>query len=801
MAFTVEQKSQLAKLMATENLRVEHQKISTAKFDTKNRVLYLPIWQNMTGTLYDLLCGHEVGHALYTPPEGWHDVVSDKSKGRNYKSFLNVVEDARIEKKVKRKYPGLKPSFQTAYSELMKRNFFGINDRNINDMPFIDRLNLYSKSQWSATWIQFTNEETFMVDKVQNAETWADVLRITEEIYEYSKDEQFEMATQMNDFEFAEDEYGDGDYDIEEGDGGDLEESDGGEETKNDDAENTKESDKADKKQEKKTQANSSKKDDEAENDESDEDDSDGEANRFKDSQESDFDQYDPECVTDDSFREKESLLLDEKCKPYVYVNLPKPILKNIITPAKRVQEQLTNFYKYGVPTSAYVSDRKLPLSEATKWVNEFKQKNERYVGLLAKEFEMRKAAKAFSKSKLSDTGDIDIGKLAGYKFDDNIFRKVMLTPKGKNHGLVLLLDKSGSMSKNMAGSIEQILVLTMFCRKVNIPFVVYGFGDSAEAHIEDLGIKHNEEERLRYTSEKHVSFEEKDGNIYFGTVRLREYLNSSMSNVEYTQSMRNMIILKKSYEYEDKLNIQRPESEHLSNTPLTQAIYACGYIMKDFRKRFNLDLCSLIIIHDGDADNTSSQCVMRERTISTGEIRKWTGSERLYTGGTNVVVRDYSNKFETTLSSDYNVYDSMNAAVLTWFKQTTGAKVFGFFLMGTDRYHKNTLINRYVSPEGQTLSDLRKDLVTKTGAWIGNDLEVQLVKKFKSEKFIVSYPHGFNSFFFVLGGNDLKTEEEEIEIDGKVTSSKLKTAFMKFNKKKALNRVLVSKFIQGIAA
>ena len=95
----------------------------------------------------------------------------------------------------------------------------------------------------------------------------------------------------------------------------------------------------------------------------------------------------------------------------------------------------------------------------------------------------------------------------------------------------------------------------------------------------------------------------------------------------------------------------------------------------------------------------------------------------------------------------------------------------------------------------------MRKDLVTKTGTWIGNELEVQLVKKFKSEKFVVSYPHGFNSFFFVLGGNDLKTEEEEIEIDGKVTSGKLKTAFMKFNKKKALNRVLVSKFIQGIAA
>ena len=82
MLFTAEQKSQLAKLMATENLTVEHQKIQTARFDPQNRILYLPIWQNMTGALYDLLCGHEVGHALYTPASGWHDAVVDESKGK-----------------------------------------------------------------------------------------------------------------------------------------------------------------------------------------------------------------------------------------------------------------------------------------------------------------------------------------------------------------------------------------------------------------------------------------------------------------------------------------------------------------------------------------------------------------------------------------------------------------------------------------------------------------------------------------------------------------------------------------------
>ena len=98
------QKSVLAKLLAQENITVEHRKISTAYFDPKNRILGLPIWKDMSPDVYDLLVGHEVGHAWETPPEGWHSAIEEKGKG--FKSFLNVVEDARIEKLIKNRYPG-----------------------------------------------------------------------------------------------------------------------------------------------------------------------------------------------------------------------------------------------------------------------------------------------------------------------------------------------------------------------------------------------------------------------------------------------------------------------------------------------------------------------------------------------------------------------------------------------------------------------------------------------------------------------------------------------------------------------
>ena len=181
------QKSGLAKLMATENLTVQHAKVPTASFDPKNRVLTCPIWEQMSGDLYDLLIGHEVGHALDTPADGWHGAVHDR--GRNYKGFLNVVEDARIEKRQKRRYPGLRKSFVNGFNELMGKDFFGLRGRNVNTLPFIDRLNIHTKSSYSLP-VEFNAKEQDFVDRVQACESFEEALKLTDEIWDYSKEEQ-----------------------------------------------------------------------------------------------------------------------------------------------------------------------------------------------------------------------------------------------------------------------------------------------------------------------------------------------------------------------------------------------------------------------------------------------------------------------------------------------------------------------------------------------------------------------------------------------------------------------------------
>ena len=796
-AFTVEQKSQLAKLMATENLTVQHQKIRTARFDPKNRVLYLPIWQNMSGDLYDLLCGHEVGHALYTPAEGWHDAVTDKTKNKNFKSFLNVVEDARIEKKVKRKYPGLKSSFQKAYAELNNRDFFGIKGQNVNEMAFINRLNLFTKSQYTATWIKFTPEEQKFVDQVEKLETWEDVVKITGAIFDYSKDEQYEMKQQeyemlaQGGFDYDSDEYEDDGYDYgdEYDDESESESAETESKSNNGGDESTDDNDGDGVGEETNKQSKSKSENDGSSNGSGESgNDSGSKLNHFKDSEISSKDQFSPKCETDESFRANEDQLLDEKCKEYVYMNIPKPILQNIITPAKRVQQLLTEHFEEEI--KGYVGEEKVK-----KWVSDFKNKNERYVGLLAKEFEMRKAAKAFSKSKLSDTGDIDINKLASYKFDDNIFRKVMMVPKGKNHGLVLLLDRSGSMSNNMAGSIEQILVLAMFCRKVNIPFIVYGFGDNMDGRIIDTGA-----DRYNYSSSDTPCFEKNIGDIDFDTVYLREYINSKMSNAEFTKALRNMVMLKKSYETRGRYwngEISRPNVEELSNTPMTQAIVAVAEVMKQFKKVNNLDMTSLVIVHDGDADRTNRYIIENEETDNqTGNKvmrKRRTGFDSRYV---NAMIVDRKNKYEKKVDDEYS---GMNQTILDWFRQTTGSKVFGFFLVpGNGGYIKNAIYNNFTFADGKTFADIRNQTRGDV-SWY--ETQKNLIKTFRSEKFLISNRKGFNQFYLVVGGEDLKTENEEIEIDGKFTANKLKNAFIKMNKKKQVNRILVSKFIQGIAA
>jgi hypothetical protein len=350
-------------------------------------------------------------------------------------------------------------------------------------------------------------------------------------------------------------------------------------------------------------------------------------------------------------------------------------------------------------------------------------------------------------------------------------------------------------MSDNMAGSIEQILVLSMFCRKVNIPFRVFGFTDDMGTFKMDRNIDY-------MTDKDYFSFSKKAGQLNFSNVQLREYLNSKMSNVEFTKSLRNMILLKQGYSYGRGFSVVgRPTSESLSNTPLIQAVIAVGSILNEFRTTNNIDLTSLIIVHDGDADSTNYRTVETEMETHEG-TKTWMSNEVFDSRYSNVILRDSKNKFEYQLKSSakqnyqYATNEQLLLGVLEWIRVVGKTKVFGFFILPSRPSHAKAAIrNRFFFENGLSIQNMRNE--PNTPAW---DIEKALIKKFKEEKFLISNTKGYNSFYLISGGSNLQTEEEELEIDGKVTSGKLKNAFMKMTKKKQVNRVLVSKFIQQMA-
>lgn len=428
----IESKSLLAKLMATENLIVEQRSVQTASFDVVNRILTIPILdKNISSQLYDLFTGHEVGHALYTPMDG---MLKAKELKINMQ-VANVVEDSRIERKIKYKYPGLKVSFTKAYQELMDKDFFGVKDTNINKMNFIDRINLHCKGG-AALRVEFNDVERKLLEDVETTETYDDVIDVSRRIVEYmilkmQEDEEKRVKAKAESGSDGDDDYDD--YDETESDDFDETTDDDFDESGEEDYGNNIESDKKSKSTSKNNSLDDTKQDLESK----------------------------IRSFTDESFKKNENQLFASKPGQFVYLDLPEIDHKQTFG-----YKDLWNLYKsegHGTDTRSYLKLR----NESNK-----------VVSYLVKEFEMRKNADQLKRATTAKTGDLDMKKLFSYGFSEDIFKKISVVPGGKSHGLVLFLDWSGSMVEHMANTMKQLINLVLFCKKVNIPYEVYAFSD-----------------------------------------------------------------------------------------------------------------------------------------------------------------------------------------------------------------------------------------------------------------------------------------------------------------------------------
>ena len=577
----VESKSNLAKLLAQEGIEVVHDpSMSTAAFDPKKRILYLPVLKEMTGDVYDLFVLHEVGHALYTPEDGFHSTPEDK--GARYKGFLNVVEDARIEKKVKRKYPGGRANMIRGYRKLLDDDFFGVKHFDANKLSMIDRFNLYFKCGLALD-IKFKENEQEFIDRGAKLESWDDVVDLVEDLWAYAEDE--EATTDLQEMLYSDDgEYADADDD-------DIDPE---------------------------LPENPGVCDQQGETEESDEDaPEDAEEGEVGEGEEDENEQHGheggswinedhsitQESLTDKAFRQREVELVNTSVLgKFHYVNVPdhdpdlfvcdyKTVIDRMIKDAQQIVDSrmARGYYGWGSNMTSFDS------------LEEFITINKPIVSYMVKEFEMRKSAKMSKRAKISQTGILNTSSLYKYKIDDKIFKQVLHVPEGKNHGLIFYIDFSGSMTGIIGDVIAQTMLMAMFCRQVKIPFRVYGFTNGSEHKLGDLlKDKWNKPgERFGRTAMRKsgeiLTYQENDMS-FDSSVCLYELFSDRQSSSDFQTVARAMI------EY-PKYGVSVIP---MGGTPLDDAIMNGINLGNKFRKTYNLDILNTIFMTDGDSHSGS---------------------------------------------------------------------------------------------------------------------------------------------------------------------------------------------------
>ena len=432
-----EVKGTLAKLLATENLIVEHRVVETASFDVDRRVLVLPIW-DVAERVYNMLVGHEVGHALYTPNADWKDMPVPKS-------YINITEDARIEKLMKRKFPGLAKDFFEGYKRLNEDDFFSVADMDLGSLNLIDRVNLFYKIG-SYHMIPFNDAETVLRDAVGDTETFEEAMSAAEAIYEYSrqKKEEEKLEAPAGDLDTE-------DFNID---------GSSGPSTGDTDSKEGKESDQ---------QTKGQSEDDTEEGEGRDGD----EVTKQGGTEAGDLESITDEALSD-NLRDKAQM--DEQSRPK-YLEIKNVDTGHHIVSPHKIHELNNEYWGHPQYTDPnYEFHRELDWTDVDAEYRKFKRECSREVNYLAKEFEMKKAATSYSREAVARTGVLDTSKLHTYKFSEDLFKKVTVRPDGKNHGMIFLLDWSGSMAEIIHDTYKQLLSLCLFCRKAGIPFEVYAF-------------------------------------------------------------------------------------------------------------------------------------------------------------------------------------------------------------------------------------------------------------------------------------------------------------------------------------
>ena len=765
---TFKDKSTLVKLLAEEDLQVTYKTVPTAHFDVKAREVVLPIWKDKSEAVMDMMSLHEVGHALWTPM----DLIKKGQKKEVKHSFLNVLEDVRIEKMIQEKYLGSVKVFKKAYTELLDKDFFNIKDKDLSKLNLIDRINMHYKNVPN---VPFDDNELEWVEKANQTKTPDDVLNLAVELQEWmynqqkdtESDEMFKMDIQM-------------------GDESEDESEDEKEENKSSNIESQDTDDTEESEDESSGSSNTKSTEDNTDDKEESEDKGFAKSNEGQEL----FDGI--ESVTDANYMMKQEMASDKDAVSHVTLNIPKINLDKAIIDYKDINKELTTFYKEKCKGSK-------SNTQFMQWIVEdikrFEKEQKPVISYMVKEFEMRKAADLYKRSTVSKTGSLNMDKLHSYSYNEDIFLKMNVEPGATNHGLVMFVDWSGSMADNFHNTLKQTLNLVWFCKRVNIPFEVYGFTNQ---------YSHGE------TSTRNVKAQTpKQNDLVVDECTLLNLLSSRANKNEFQESLVNFWAI--SNYWCDRMNygginvgedkyiypIYIPSNYNLGSTPLNHSIVYAMDLLPKFKKDYGLQKVHTVFLTDGASNSISS-------SYQWGKMDRFEElSDQSYDGeflpgyfdrGTNdITIIDPVNnkKYEMKLNGERYQrgfsYDSQTNVLVEFLKaRVPGMNVVNFFIAGRNR--KGTVSRNEI------------EYIFRLG-WNEYE-EIKKIQKFiRKHNYAVCTTSAWDEMYVLPGGQKLDVSNDDMsEVKPGAKKTELKKAFGKMSSGKKNSRPVLNKFVGMIA-
>ena len=758
-------KSTLVKLLAEEDLQVTYKKVPTAHFDVNAREIVLPIWKDKSESVMDMMSLHEVGHALWTPL----DLIEKGQKQKVKHSFLNVLEDVRIEKMIQEKYLGSKKIFKKAYDELLEKDFFGINEKDLSKLNLIDKINMHYKHVPN---IPFEDNELEWVEKANQTKTADDVLNLAVELQEWMYSQEKDKTDEMFDIDLPFNESENDDIENQDEKNSSNMESDDTEETEDEseDGDST-------------SGSGSDRNDNQKENESS--------LNKLKDGGE-DFDGI--ESVTDSNYTKNQyQAASDEDIKETEILNIPKININEAIVDYKEINKDLTDFYK---EKSQGSESNKKYMEWVVKTLKKFENEQKPVISYMVKEFEMRKAADLYKRASISKTGSLNMDKLHSYSYNEDIFLKMTNLPGATNHGLVMFVDWSGSMSDNFHNTLKQTMNLIWFCKRVNIPFEVYAFSNQYGKKSET-------------TNRNLFSQTPKQNDIVVNDCTLLNMVSSRANKNEFNESMINLWAISNYYSERGNYGGIRYDEDYiypiyiptdfmLGGTPLNNAIVYAMDILPKYKKDNGIQKLHTVFLTDGASHNLTGKYEWGTAWSSEGDVEEFrqVGMSRNYENDVIIVDPINRKKVKCPAKKDseyskacyYSTYHNQTEILLSFLKaRVQGMNIVNFFIAGRNK--KGTVSKHDI------------EHIFGLNSW---DDEIQIKKIQKDilkNNVAVCTSQGWDEMYVLPGGQKLDVSNDDMsEVQPGAKKSELKKAFSKMSSGRKNSRPVLNKFIGMIA-